>query len=136
MDQITVSTAADQLNTVTHFVNGHLERLGCSEHIMIQVDVAVDEIFSNIVRYAYSQGTGPVTVEVETEINPPAVTVTFIDCGTPYNPLAREIPDTTRLPKEERPIGGLGLYLVKKTMDHVAYTYQNSHNILTIRKKI
>ena len=136
MDQITVSTAADQVNAVTHFVNGHLEKLGCSERVMIQVDVAVDEIFSNIAHYAYSQGTGPVTVGVETEKNPPAVAVTFIDCGIPYDPLAREMPDTTRLPKEERPIGGLGLYLVKKTMDHVSYTCQDGHNILTIRKKI
>lgn len=136
MEQITVDATVEQVKTVTHFVNERLETLGCSERIRIQVDVAIDEIFSNIAHYAYSPETGPVTVRAEVEENPLSVIITFIDHGIPYDPLANEQPDTTKLPKAERPIGGLGLFVVKKTMDDISYTYEDGRNILSIRKKI
>lgn len=136
MDQMTVSAVVDNVRTVTGFVNERLDALGCSERIRIQVNVAIDEIFSNIVRYAYNPETGPATVRVEVEENPLCVVITFIDHGTPFDPLAEEQPDTTKLPKGQRPIGGLGLFMVKKTMDDVTYEYRDGQNILAIRKKI
>ena len=136
MDQMTVSAVVDNVREVTRFVNERLDGLGCSERIKIQVDVAVDEIFSNIARYAYNPEIGPATVRVEVEETPLCVIISFIDQGVPFDPLAEEQPDTTRLPKGERPIGGLGLFLVKKTMDDIVYEYKDGKNILTIRKKI
>jgi len=136
MDQITVNASLDQVKTVTRFVNERLKPLGCSERVRIQVDVAIDEIFSNIARYAYNPETGPATVRVEVTEDPLSVVITFIDHGVPFDPLASERPDVTRLPKAERPIGGLGLFLVKKTMDELSYEYKDGRNILTIRKKI
>lgn len=136
MDQITVSASVDQVREVTSFVNERLEALGCSERIKIQVDVAIDEIFSNIAHYAYNPETGPATVRVEVEENPLSVVITFMDHGIPYDPLAEERPDTTKLSASERPIGGLGLFIVKKTMDDVSYAYKDGQNILTIRKKV
>ena len=136
MDQITVNATVDQVKNVTLFVNEHLEMLGCSERIRIQVDVAIDEIFSNIAHYAYHPDTGPATVQVRVEEEPLCVIITFIDHGVPYDPLAEERPDTTKLPKMDRPVGGLGLFVVKKIMDDISYDYRDGRNILTIRKKI
>ena len=136
MDQMTVTAIVSQVKKVTEFVNRRLKILGCSERIRVQVDVAIDEIFSNIAHYAYQKGTGTATVTVDTEKDPPCVVITFADQGVPYDPLAQERPDVTRLPKAVRPIGGLGLIMVKKIMDDVSYEYRDGQNILTIRKKI
>ena len=133
--EITVPATFDEIVTVTDFVNESLTALGCEKSVRIQVDVAIDEIFSNIVRYAYAPESGPVSVRVEEEENPPCVIITFIDHGTPFDPLTAKTPDTT-LPARKRPIGGLGLFMVKKTMDGISYRYQDGQNILTIRKKI
>lgn len=136
MDQMTVSAIVDNVTAVMRFVNERLDGLGCSKRVRVQVDVAIDEIFSNIAHYAYNQETGPATVRVEVEEKPLSVVITFIDHGIPFDPLAEERPDTTRLPKAERPIGGLGLFMVKKTMDDVTYEYRDGQNILAIRKRI
>ena len=136
MDQITVNAAFDQIRPVTEFVNAKLAELGCSERVRIQVDVAIDELFGNIARYAYNPEGGPVTVQVDVEDDPLCVIITFIDHGVPYDPLSAEIADTTHLPAKERPIGGLGLLMVKKTMDDISYTYKDGKNILTICKRI
>ena len=136
MREITVDAAVDQIPVVTAFVNAQLAELGCSERVRIQVDVAIDELFGNIARYAYDPDTGPATVRVDVEEDPLCVIISFIDQGIPFNPLAKEMPDTTGMKARERPIGGLGLFMVKQTMDDVAYAYEDGKNILTIRKKI
>ena len=136
MREITVNASMEQIKSVTDFVNGILAELGCSDRERIQIDIAVDEIFGNIVRYAYVPKTGPVTVRAEMEKDPPGLILTFIDRGMPFDPLEVKQPDTTSLPLRKRPIGGLGLYMVKKTMDTVSYRFLDGQNILTIRKKI
>ena len=135
MREITVEAATEQVERVTAFVNAHLAELGCSERIRIQMDVAIDEIFSNIARYAYAPERGDATVRVDVEEHPLSVIITFIDRGMPYDPLKAKAPDVT-LPASARPIGGLGIFMVKKTMDGIAYSYRDGQNILTIRKKI
>lgn len=136
MDQITVRATFDQVKPVMDFVNTKLAELGCSEQVRVHVDVAIDELFGNIVQYAYNPEGGPVTVRVEVEDNPLSVIITFIDDGAPYDPLSAEFVDTIHRPAKERPIGGLGLFMVKKIMDDISYTYRDGQNILTIRKKI
>ena len=136
MREMTVNADVDQIARVTDFVNEHLAGLGCSEQVRIQMDVAIDEIFGNIARYAYNPETGKATVRVNVEEDPLRVVISFIDDGKPFDPLAAEIPDTTALPARERPIGGLGLFMVKKMMDDISYSYRNGQNILTILKKI
>ena len=101
----------------------------------MQIDIAIDELFSNIARYAYNPDVGPATVRVEVQENPMAVVITFIDKGVPYDPLKKEDPDVT-LSAEERDIGGLGIYMVKKSMDEVLYEYRDGQNILKIKKKL
>ena len=127
--------ALEDITAVTDFAEAELEKIGCPMKTVIQINVAIDEIFSNIVRYGYPDGAGPVTVELIEKEEPHAVYVRFCDEGIPYNPLTKSDPDVT-LSAEERSIGGLGIYMVKKTMDDVKYKYENGQNILTIRKTL
>jgi anti-sigma regulatory factor (Ser/Thr protein kinase) len=100
----------------------------------MQIDVAVDELFGNIARYAYPEGAGRATVRIEPDPERQEVSITFLDRGIPYDPLQKEDPDVT-LSAEERKIGGLGIYIVKKSMDAVSYRYEDGQNILCILKK-
>ena len=136
MPELTVNATSDQIETVTDFVNGLLADLGCPDDVRIDIDVAIDELLGNIVRYAYKPGTGTVTVRAETDKDPPGLTVTFMDHGIPFNPLAETRPDTTSLPVRERSIGGLGLFMVRELMDEMTYSYRDGQNVLTVRKAI
>ena len=135
MKELTVEAKVENIDAVTDFVNAALEEYSCSMKAQTQIDIAIDELFGNIARYAYHPEVGEATVQVEMEEDTPVVTVTFRDQGTPYNPLESPDPDVT-LSAEEREIGGLGVYLVKKSMDEVVYEYQDGQNILRVRKKI
>ena len=133
MKELTVDAAVENIEVVTDFVNEELEKLDCPLKARRQIDVAIDELFGNIARYAYSPDVGKATVRFSVEENPLEVTITFIDNGIPFNPLEKSNPDT-HLSAEERPIGGLGIFLVKKSMDLVEYEYKNGQNILKINK--
>ncbi len=135
MKELTVDAAVENIEVVTDFVNEELEKLDCPLKARRQIDIAIDELFGNIARYAYSPDVGKATVRFSVEENPLEVTITFIDNGIPFNPLEKSNPDT-HLSAEERPIGGLGIFLVKKSMDLVEYEYKNGQNILKIKKNI
>ena len=135
MTELTVAATVENIETVTDFVNQQLEAMDCPMKAQMQIDIAIDELFGNIAHYAYNPEIGQATVRVEVVEDPIAVVITFIDNGTPYDPLAKADPDTT-LSAEERDIGGLGIYMVKKSMDDITYEYKDGQNILTIKKKI
>ena len=135
MKELTINAAVENIETVTAFVDEQLEALGCPLKAQTQIDIAIDELFSNIAYYAYNPEVGPATVRVEVTQDPLAVVVTFIDNGKQYDPLAKEDPDVT-LSAEERDIGGLGIYIVKKSMDDISYEYKDGQNILRIKKNI
>ena len=135
MKELTIAATVENIETVTDFVNEQLEALDCPMKAQMQIDIAIDELFGNIAHYAYNPEIGKATVRVEVIEDPLAVTITFIDNGVPYDPLAKADPDTT-LSAEEREIGGLGIYMVKKSMDDITYEYKDGQNILTIKKKI
>ena len=135
MNELTVEAIIDNVPAVTRFVDEKLEALDCPLRAQTQIDVAIDELFSNIAKYAYHPDTGPATVRVEVEKDPMAVIITFIDNGIPYDPLSAAVPDVT-LNAEQRQIGGLGIYLVRKTMDEITYEYKDGQNILRIKKEI
>ena len=135
MKELTVEAKTTNIEAVTDFVNEQLEALDCPMKAQIQIDIAIDELFGNIAHYAYNPEIGKATVRVDVIEDPLAVPITFIDNGVPYDPLAKADPDTT-LSAEEREIGGLGIYMVKKSMDDITYEYKDGQNILTIKKKI
>lgn len=134
MKEMTIAAAVENIDVVTDFVNRELEALECPLKPRMQIDVAIDELFGNIARYAYSPERGEATVRIEVEKDPLAVVITFIDSGKPFDPLLRADPDVT-LSADERDIGGLGIFVVKKTMDSIDYEYREGHNILRIRKE-
>ena len=133
--ELTLEATLDNIPEVTAFVDNLLEKAECPMKAQMQIDVAIDELFSNIARYAYKGRTGKATVRLEIEKQPRAVAITFIDHGVPYNPLKQKDPDIT-LDADERPIGGLGIFVVKKTMDDVQYEHKDGTNILRIKKRI
>ena len=135
MKELTLAATVENIETVTEFVNEQLEALDCPMKAQMQIAIAIDELFGNIAHYAYNPETGDATVRVEVVQEPLSVVITFIDKGVPYDPLSNADPDTS-LSAEERGIGGLGIYIVKKSMDEITYSYQDGKNILTIRKNL
>ena len=133
MTEMTVEATPENIQVITAFVDEQLEQYDCPMKAQAQIDIAIDELFGNIVRYAYHPEIGSATVQVEVTKEPLAVVITFIDQGKPYDPLAKEDPNVT-LSAEEREIGGLGIYIVKKSMTDIAYEYKDGRNILKIRK--
>mgnify|MGYP004478518193 FL=1 len=135
MKEITVDATIDNVQTITDFVDERLEEMNCPVKAQMQIDIVIDELCSNVARYAYSDRTGKVTVSVDTVDKPMKVWLTFTDEGVPYNPLAKEDPDIT-LSAEERKLGGLGIYMVKKMMDEFRYEYKDGKNIVAVCKVI
>ncbi|MBR1751155.1 MAG: ATP-binding protein [Ruminococcus sp.] len=133
MKELELEALTDNLPQVLSFIDEQLEAADCPMKIQMQIDIAVEEIFVNIAHYAYNPEIGTAKVRVEVLGEPPAVDITFIDNGVPYDPLAKADPDVT-LSAEERQIGGLGIFMVKKSMDDVKYEYLDGHNILTLKK--
>ena len=134
MNELKLDAKTENLNDVIAFMDERLEEVGCPTKVQIALDIAVEEIFVNIAHYAYgAEGAGGAVIQFD--INPEEAIICFIDEGTPYNPLEKKDPDIT-LSVEERPIGGLGIYMVKKSMDDVIYKRENDKNILTICKKL
>ena len=135
MAKITVSATRESIPQVAAFVEGELEKLSCPMKALAQINIAVDELYSNIVNYAYKESGAPGEAIVAVEsAGENSARVIFEDGGVPYNPLAKPDPDTS-LSAEERKIGGLGIFIVKKTMDAMDYKYEAGKNILTIIKK-
>ena len=133
MLELTADAALENLGRVLDFVEEKIGGLPFSPKAKMQIAVAVEELYVNIAHYAYTPGIGPATVRVEIMDNPRGVRITFIDRGVPYDPLAKKDPDVT-LSAEQRQIGGLGIYMVKKSMDDIRYEYRDGQNILTITK--
>lgn len=130
-----VDAVVENLTAVQTYVEEQLEVASCSMKVMMQVGVAVEEIFVNIAHYAYGPEGGQVTVDASVSGDPAVITIVFKDEGTPYDPLAKEDPDVT-LAAQDRKIGGLGIYMTKKMMDDVAYEYRDGQNILTLKKNL
>lgn len=133
--ELSIEAKVDHLESVLAFVDGELEQIACPMKQQMQIDIAVEELYVNIAHYAYSPETGMVTLRVETTETPASVAITFTDQGRSYNPLAKADPDVA-LSADERQIGGLGIFMVKKSMDEMDYEYRDGKNILTIRKRI
>ncbi|MBR1472408.1 MAG: ATP-binding protein [Lachnospiraceae bacterium] len=137
MVELTVPAVFDSYDRVTAFVEAELEKRDCPITAQSQISIALDEIYSNIVNYAYPDGTdGELTLQLafEPENAEDLVCMTFIDNGVPYNPLIKSDPDTT-LSAEEREVGGLGIFMVKQLMDHMEYEFRGGQNILILKKK-
>lgn len=135
MNELTLEAKKENLDGVLDFIHQALDESQCSPKSLMQLDLAVEELFVNIAQYAYYPKTGAVTILTEFHVDSSEITVTFIDKGIPYNPLSKKDPDMT-LAVDKRPIGGLGIYMAKKIMDSLSYEYKDGRNILRISKKV
>ena len=132
---ICLDATKEKLPQAIEFVDAHLEELGCSPKTQMEMELSIEEIFINIANYAYAPGTGEATIRVETAEDPKSISVSFLDQGMQYNPLLREEPDVN-LTAEERSVGGLGIFLVKRYVNDLQYEYRDGSNILTLKKVI
>ena len=130
MDELLVGSGLENMEKVQDFIAARLEN--CPAKLRNKIHVAVDEIFANIAHYAYDRPGGGVTVRVAVGED---IHIEFEDSGVAYDPLASAPPDIS-LSAAEREIGGLGVFIVKKTMDSVEYRREGTKNILTIRKNL
>ena len=134
-NELELEAVRENLDEVAAFLEERLDATDCTPKARMQINLAVEEIFVNIASYAYNPDTGKATVRVEVSDEPVSVSITFVDHGVPYDPLAKEDPDVS-LSAEERNVGGLGIFLTKQIMDEVSYEYLHGQNILRIRKKV
>lgn len=132
--ELTLPAQTEKLPEVLAFVEEQLEEAGCPMKAQMQISVATEEVYVNIASYAYAPGSGMATIRLELT-QEPAVVLTFIDSGIAFNPLEKEDPNVN-LPAEERQIGGLGIFMTKKTMDEVRYERAGDRNVLTLIKRI
>ncbi|MCR4838196.1 MAG: ATP-binding protein [Eubacterium sp.] len=133
MKELVVDAKLDNLNQVLAFLDEWLEEHECPMKAQMQIDIAVEEMYVNIAHYAYTPNVGQATIRLDAPTDAKGVEITLIDRGIPYNPLAKEDPDVS-LSAEQRQIGGLGIFMVKKSMDSMLYEYTDGQNILTMRK--
>ena len=133
MKELEVRADGSELSTVIAFVDEQIEAVGCSPKTLMQIELSVEEIFVNIANYAYAPGTGSAIIRMDISGDPPTAEITFVDKGRQYDPLAKEDPDVT-LPAKDRGIGGLGIFLTKKSMDEVSYVYRDGSNVFTMKK--
>ena len=135
MKELRIEASLDNLDEVLRFVDQELEGADCPMKFMMQIDLAVEEIFVNIASYAYAPGKGDAVIRLEIAGNPRCAEICFMDSGVPYDPLKKKDPDVT-LSAAEREIGGLGIFMAKKSVDDIRYEYRDGRNILTLKKYI
>ena len=129
-NKLMLKPGVESVSAAASFVEKFLQQSGASAKAVNQINIAVDEIYSNIVRYSGAQ-----SAEIFCAAENGRVSVTFSDDGKEYNPLNMPDPDIG-LSAEERKIGGLGIFMVKKSMDEVLYEYKDGRNILTVIKEL
>lgn len=135
MKNLIVPAKRENLDTIQGFIRDELSAYDCPPKALIELEIAVEEIFVNIASYAYDTNDGDAEIKCEIETNPLSVTIQFLDDGKPFDPLAKPDADLSKEGLMSR-VGGLGIYMVKQSMDMVAYRYEANKNILTIKKNL
>ena len=135
MRELELDALRENLPKVLSFIDEDLEAAECPMMTQTAIEIAVEEIYINIASYAYGDKTGKALIQVAMTDEPLSIEITFIDSGTKYNPLEKEDPDLN-LPLMERKKGGLGIFMVKESMDDVLYEYKDGKNMLTICKNL
>ena len=135
MPKLTLPATLESIEIATDFLNEILEGADFSRRDQTKLDIALDELMSNVARYAYAPGTGDITLSAEILEEPKRIVLTLTDSGVPYDPLKKDDPDVS-LSADERGIGGLGIFIVKQSMDDMTYAYLDGQNVVTIIKNL
>lgn len=134
-EEIVLAADICNLSALNEWIDALVAEADISPRVQMKISLAVEEIFANIASYAYAPQKGEVTIVGTVTDVPAELELVFMDEGKPFDPLARDDPPTDAA-MEERGIGGLGIFLVKESMDKVTYRYEQGKNILTICKRI
>ncbi|MDO4538276.1 MAG: ATP-binding protein, partial [Coriobacteriales bacterium] len=134
-DGRTYVATIDNVQRAIDFINAELDRRMCPPRVQNRIDIALEELLVNICHYAYADQDEPGKMEVKYVYkgSPSSITVELKDQGVPFNPLEHADPDRS-LSFDEIEVGGLGIYMVKKSMDDIAYVYDDGSNVLAFRK--
>lgn len=132
MKEITVDADVKNLDSILEFIEDIIAPYDCDPSVQFQLEIALEEIYVNIAYYAYPNAIGKTTIRCEV-LHDNLLVMEILDQGNPYNPLEHKCPDI-ELGLDEREIGGLGIFMVKKSMDELDYRYQDNNNIFTIKK--
>lgn len=124
--EIRVPAIRENVAAISAFTEDTLNEMECSPKVTMKFLIAMDEIITNVVNYS---GAKEMTVQISKEDG--VVSVRILDDGKPFDPLQHADPDIT-LDASEREIGGLGIYMVKKSMDDVIYFYEDGRNVLKL----
>ncbi len=119
---------------LSNFVESIAEELNFDDAVTMQLNLAMEEAIVNVMKYAYPAGT-PGEIDIEAQANDVRLKFVISDSGIPFDPTAQKEVDTS-LPVEDRPIGGLGIHLVRHLMDSINYERIEGKNVLTLRKKL
>lgn len=123
------------LDDVLSFTEEQLEQASCPPALTMSLTMAIEEVFVNVAHYAYPDDGGSVQLAIAFAPDSRVITFRLTDSGIPFDPLAQPAPDLS-IPAEERPIGGLGIYMMRKTMDKVQYERIGEQNVLTMQKTL
>lgn len=134
-EKLEVESSTDSLDEVISFVRGAMGGMDASKKSVLQLELVIEELFVNIANYAYPPGGGKVWISCDADAETMSVTITFVDRGPEFDPLATPDPDVT-LSADERRIGGLGIFLVKRNVDGISYRRRDGCNVLTIEKRM
>ncbi|KZX10305.1 ATP-binding protein [Methanobrevibacter curvatus] len=137
MEKIVVPGKVEYLSQVQEFINSKLKYYELLPKFQMQLELVIEEIFINIVKYAHMEDSSENKIVIYSLFDEESsvLTIKFVDKGIPFNPLKEEDPDLNA-DIENRKIGGLGLFLVKKNTDELEYKYKKGKNILTFKKSL
>jgi anti-sigma regulatory factor (Ser/Thr protein kinase) len=135
MEQLTVKAVLDNLERMLEFVTNAARNAGATKTLQNTLRLVCEEALVNVINYAYPGSEGELTITADIRPVPPAIVLEIADSGFAFNPLDRPDPDTT-LPAGQRQIGGLGIFIIKKNMDKVAYRREGGRNVLTMEKRL
>lgn len=134
MDRLTLPNDIETIPQLNEFIDGFCEQRDIDNDITMSLNLAIEEAVVNVMNYAYPEGTVGY-VDIEAEADDDYVTFVISDTGKPFDPTQKDEVNT-ELSVEDRPIGGLGIHLVRRMMDEISYRYADHRNILTLRKRI
>ena len=135
MDTLRLPATMDHFEEMMAFVGGHAATAGFDSAGQNKIALASEEAIVNVIHYAYPEGEGDLEIQVRGLDGTGGIEITLRDKGVAFNPLERETPDIDA-PVEDRPIGGLGIFMVQKIMDSVAYERLGDENVLTMAKRL
>lgn len=123
-----------ELNGLSRAIDGHLRKHGADEAAIYAASLALEELFTNIIKYGYDdQGEHLVTISLKVEAE--VFRLEISDDGHPFNPFEQPEPDLS-VPLEERQIGGLGIHFIRNLLDHHDYERRDGWNVVAVEKRL